>query len=107
MPSAARELFLTGMRFSAARALEIGLVHAVVAEEQVDETVQQYVREALSAGPTAVAAAKRLIPQVWGRRAEEVAELTAQAIASQRASPEGQDGLRAFLGKRRPGWVVE
>jgi methylglutaconyl-CoA hydratase len=96
--SAARELFLTGMRFDASRAHAIGLVHAVV---------RRYVGEALTAAPTAVAAAKALIPQVWGRRPEEVADLTAQAIAAQRVSPEGQDGLKAFLNKSKPAWLVE
>jgi methylglutaconyl-CoA hydratase len=105
--SAARELFLTGMRFDAQRAREIGLVHAVVPEELLDETVQRYVNEMLSAAPTAVAAAKGLIPHVWGRRPEDVADLTARAIAAQRVSPEGQEGLSAFLAKRKPGWVVE
>ena len=103
--SAARELFLTGMRFNAHRAREIGLVHAVVPEAQLDETVQRYVAEILSAAPTAVAAAKRLIPHVWGQRPENVADVTARAIASQRVSPEGQEGLRAFLEKRKPGWA--
>jgi methylglutaconyl-CoA hydratase len=102
--SAARELFLTGMRFDAARAQAIGLVHAVVPEDQLDAAVQRYVGEFLSAAPTAVATAKRLIPQVAGRRPDDVAELTAATIARQRASDEGQDGLRAFLEKRRPGW---
>jgi len=103
--SAARELFLTGMRFDARRAKEIGLVHAVVPEALLDETVQRYVNELLSAAPTAVAAAKGLIPQVWGRRPEDVADLTAAAIAAQRVSPDGQEGLRAFLEKRTPEWA--
>jgi methylglutaconyl-CoA hydratase len=103
--SAARELFLTGMRFDAKRALDIGLVHAVVPEAQLDDTVRRYVDELLTAAPTAVAAAKRLIPQVAGRRPEEVATLTATAIAEQRVSAEGQEGLRAFLEKRKPSWT--
>ena len=102
--SAARELFLSGARFSADRAREIGLVHAVVADGLLDDTVHHYVTEALGASPTALAAAKALIPQVWGRRPEEVADLTAGAIAAQRVSPEGQEGLRAFLEKRKPFW---
>jgi methylglutaconyl-CoA hydratase len=104
--SAARELFLTGMRFSAARAREIGLVHAVVPEDRLDETVQRYVDEVLGAAPTAVAAAKQLIPLVWGQQPDAVAHLTAGAIAAQRVSPEGQEGLRAFLEKRKPGWTL-
>jgi methylglutaconyl-CoA hydratase len=65
--SAARELFLTGARFSAARALTLGLVHAVVAADALDATVQQYVRELLTAAPKAIARAKALIPRVAGR----------------------------------------
>ncbi len=70
--SAARELFLTGARFSAARALSLGLVHAVVAADALDATVQQYVRELLTAAPKAIARAKALIPQVAGRPPADV-----------------------------------
>ncbi len=105
--SAARELFLTGSRFDAARAKAIGLVHAVVPAEQLDATVAAYVQESLAAAPSAVAAAKALIPEVWGRRPEDVATLTARTIAAQRGSAEGQEGLRAFLAKRDPSWVVK
>jgi methylglutaconyl-CoA hydratase len=104
-PSAARELFLTGARFSAARARDIGLVHAVVPESALDSTVQSYVSELLSSAPEAVTAAKRLIAQVTGRSAEEVADLTASTIATHRISREGQDGMRAFLEKRRAPWI--
>jgi methylglutaconyl-CoA hydratase len=103
--SAARELFLTGARFSAARAKEIGLVHACVPAAELDATVARYVDELLSAGPDAVAAAKALIPQVWGRTIEGAAPLTAAAIAARRVSAEGQEGLRAFLEKRAASWV--
>jgi methylglutaconyl-CoA hydratase len=105
--SAARELFLTGMRFPAARAKHIGLVHAVVANEALDATVAGYVKELLSAAPTGVAAAKALIPQVAGLSAEDALAITANAIASQRVSAEGQEGLTAFLQKRKPGWTAE
>lgn len=104
--SAARELFLTGARFDAARARAIGLVHDVVPADQLDRAVAHYVGEVLSAAPTGVAAAKALIPQVWGRAPEEVAALTARTIAGQRGSAEGQEGLRAFLDKGDPAWVV-
>jgi methylglutaconyl-CoA hydratase len=104
-PSAARELFLTGMRFSAARAKEIGLVHAVVPAAELDGTVERYARELLSAARTAVAASKALIPQVWGQSPEAARHLTAEAIAAQRVSAEGQEGLRAFLEKRTPRWT--
>ena len=103
--SAARELFLTGTRFSAARAKEIGLVHRVVTATALDTTVDGYVRELLTAGPEAVAAAKALILDVWGRTVEEAQPLTARAIAARRVSVEGQEGLRAFLDKRPASWT--
>lgn len=103
--SAARELFLTGMRFGAARAKEIGLVHAVVPAADLDTAVQGYVDECLTASPTALAAAKALIPRVVGKTPESVIAITAEAIAQQRVSPEGQDGLRAFLTKSQASWV--
>jgi methylglutaconyl-CoA hydratase len=104
-PSAARELFLTGMRFDAARAKEIGLVHKVVAAADLDAEVERYIGEVLSAAPTGVAASKALIPKVWGRAPKQSMADTTSAIASQRVSPEGQEGLKAFLSKDKPGWV--
>lgn len=103
--SAARELFLTGMRFDAAKAKAIGLVHEVVAADALDATVETYLAEALSASPTAVARSKALIPKVLDRAPAEVMDITAEAIAAQRVSPEGQEGLTAFLDKRTPAWT--
>jgi methylglutaconyl-CoA hydratase len=102
--SAARELFLTGARFSAGRAKEIGLVHAVVPMAGLDASVEAYIREILTAGPEAVAAAKTLIPTVWNHTLEAATDFTARAIAARRVSDEGQEGLRAFLEKRSPAW---
>ena len=102
--SAARELFLTGARFSAARAKEIGLVHAVVPVAELDAAVDRYVAELLTAGPEAVAAAKALIPQAASLSIDDAQQLTARAIAARRVSKEGQEGLRAFLDKRKPRW---
>jgi methylglutaconyl-CoA hydratase len=104
-PSAARELFLTGMRFSAARARELGLVHAVVPERDIDATVAHYVGEVLSAGPEATAAAKALIFEVGRQSIEDARPITATALATRRGSAEGQEGLRAFLEKRKPNWI--
>ena len=103
--SAARELFLTASRFSATRAREIGLVHAVVPQAQLDVAVEDYVRELLTSAPGAMASAKRLIAAVAGRPPGEVASLTAETIARQRVSVEGQDGMRAFLNKTKAGWL--
>lgn len=103
--SAARELFLTGSRFGAARAREIGLVHRVVPPGDLDQAVSAAIAEVLSAGPEAVAAAKQMIRQVWPLDAAEAAALTSEVIAARRVSPEGQEGIRAFLGKRKAGWA--
>jgi methylglutaconyl-CoA hydratase len=95
----ARRFFLTGERFDAAAALRIGLVHEITAE--LDEAVDRVVGEILTAGPEATRAAKRLIRDRPG--AEEAARLA----AGLRTSPEGQEGLRAFLDKRPPAWRSE
>jgi methylglutaconyl-CoA hydratase len=93
---AARRYFVTGERFSAEVALRIGLVHEVA--EDLDAAVDRVVAELLSAGPEAARAAKELA------RAPLAAEETARRIAAHRTSDEGQEGLRAFLEKRPPGW---
>jgi methylglutaconyl-CoA hydratase len=93
---AARRYFVTGERFSAAEALRIGLIHEVT--DDLDGAIERIVEELLSAGPAATRAAKELA------RSPQSAEETAQRIAAHRTSPEGQEGLRAFLEKRAPGW---
>ena len=102
--SAARELFLTGARFSAERAREIGLVHAVAADAELDRVVAKYVNDLLTSGPEAVAAAKRLIADVASRPRDGASQFTAEATAERRVSSEGQDGMKAFLEKRLPSW---
>ena len=104
--SAARELFLTGTRFGAARAREIGLVHAVVAVDQMDRRVADYVQEILSAAPGAIAAVKELLKQVAGRPAQGTIGLMPDTIAAWRSSAEAQEGMRAFLEKRTARWNV-
>ena len=104
-PSAARELFLTGARFSAARAREIGLVHHVVAGTDLDQKVAECVSDILAAGPQAMAAAKALIARIWARPIDnDITALTAETIARRRVSAEGQEGIKAFLEKRKPSW---
>ena len=60
---------------------------------------------ALVCGLGLAASAKALIREVWGRPAEEAQSMTARALARRRVSAEGQDGLKAFLEKRKPGWI--
>lgn len=105
--AAARELFLTAARFSAARAQSIGLVHKVVPEPNLDEAIDGYLRELLTSSPAAIAAAKRLIREIAHQRPDEVIALTTGRIAEQRTSADGQEGMRAFLEKRKPRWVSE
>jgi methylglutaconyl-CoA hydratase len=95
--SAARRYFLTGERFDAQTALRIGLVHEVAAD--LDGAVERVVGELLTSGPQAVREAKRLI------RLRPQGEETAQLAARLRAGDEGQDGLRAFLERRKPSWI--
>lgn len=103
--SHARALFLTGERFDAKRAHHIGLVHEVVVADTLDVCIERVVKEILSAGPSAVATAKGLIARVAAASYEDSREMTANAIAHQRASAEGQEGLRAFLERRPASWI--
>ncbi len=102
--SHARALALTGERFDARRALAIGLVHEVVPAEALDGAVARVAREIESASPDAIAAAKALFAAVAESSYDDSLELTAQAIALQRTSAEGQEGLRAFLERRPAAW---
>ena len=104
--SAARELFLTGRRFTAQHALDIGLVHTMVPIDDLDAGIDAVLHEVLSAGPEAIAAAKRLIAQMALLGAKDATAVTSEALAARRVSVEGQEGLRAFLQKRKPEWNI-
>jgi methylglutaconyl-CoA hydratase len=95
-PSAARRYFVTGERFDAATAVRIGLVHEVA--DDLDAAVDRLLGELRSAGPKAARHAKRLVLD------RPDGPDTARRIAERRTSDEGQEGLRAFLERRRPGW---
>ena len=99
--SHARALFLTGERFDAERARQIGLIHEVVPGGTLDAAVDARLAELHSAGPLAVAAAKLLVRRVLDNSYDDTRGITSQAIARQRTSAEGQEGLRAFLERRR------
>ena len=104
--SHARALFLTGERFGCERALSIGLIHQTASVGELDVAVERVVRELLGTGPNAVSAAKALVADVASASYEESRDLTAHAIARQRITPEAQEGLRAFLERRKAGWAL-
>jgi len=102
--SQARALFVTGERFDAAHALRIGLVHHVVPVADLDGHIATILDEFRTAAPSAIAAAKAVVRDVVAATPGEATALTARAIAKQRTSPEGQEGLRAFLERRPAAW---
>lgn len=102
---AARRYFLTGEMLNAHRAKEIGLVHEVVSAGQLDSTVTSVIDALTRNGPKAVRAAKQLIREIARMDRDDAREHTISAIARLRVSAEGQEGLTAFLEKRKPGWL--
>jgi len=100
-----REFFLTGERLSARRALEVGLVNQVVPHESLDQAVQQKVDQLLSSGPRALAMCKKLLKNVPGMSFDQAKTYTADMIARMRIGEEGQEGMNAFLEKRKPKWI--
>jgi len=104
----AHRYFLTAELFDAGTALEMGLVHEVVAPESLRETVDGMVDAMLKNSPAAMVAAKDLIHAVAGKPiGQAVLDDTAARIADIRATDEGKEGIRAFLEKRTPAWVQE
>ncbi len=101
---AARRYFLTGERFGAEEAKAIGLIHEVVPPDRLDTKVNDLVKEILRCGPNAVAIAKDVIREGLARSRDEAIDYTVKTIARVRVSPEGQEGLGAFLEKRKPSW---
>ena len=105
---AARSLFVTGERFDGVKALRIGLVqHLATAEEECETVVSTIVGRVMAASPAAIAAGKQLIRHIAGKSPDEAAAQTAACIADLRDSPEGREGIRAFLEKTRPSFAVD
>ena len=104
----ARRYFLTAERFTAAEAFRIGLVHDIVPEPELDARINELLGELLVAGPVAQLECKALIRGVAHKPIDaDVIAGTAEHIAAVRASPEGKEGVAAFLAKRSPKWVPE
>ena len=102
----ARALFLTGERFEADRALQIGLVHRVIdSVEELDAAVYETVTQLKTSGPEAVRACKQLIAHVAQHELADSIPYTIDAIATRRVSEEGQQGMQAFLRKELAPWI--
>jgi methylglutaconyl-CoA hydratase len=105
-PRQARRWFATAEVFDAQTALQIGLLHQVVPEEELDAALQRQLGLLLKAGPVAAASAKALVASVVAETdGDSRDQANAALIAALRVSPEGQEGLSAFLDKRTPSWA--
>lgn len=103
---ASRRYFLTAERFDAHAALRLGLVHEVVPVDGLDAAVRRHVDALLACGPAAQAESKDLIRRVArGPIDAEMIADTARRMARIRVSPEGREGIAAFLEKRKPSWL--
>ncbi len=101
----AREFFISGERLSAADAHRIGLVNRYYPDDQFDDEIDKLVKTILSSGPNAIKMAKELVSNVPLMTQDEFRPYTAEMIAKLRKSDEGQEGMDAFLNKRKPNWV--
>lgn len=101
----ARRWFLTAARFTAEQALAMGLVHAVVPVDQLDAAIGAELKALRAGSPAALAAAKELVAAVARPIDAAVIEDSARRIADRRASPDGREGVSAFLDKRKPDWM--
>jgi len=99
---------MTAEHFDANTALQMGLVHEAVDEQLLVGKIEQLVGLILSNGPEAVAAAKQLVLAVSGKAIDStLIEHTCEVIAGIRVSEQGQEGLNAFLEKRKPNWLKD
>ncbi len=105
--AACRRLMLTGERIDANEALRVGLLNAVVEPDELESAVEALVKRLISSGPGAIAVCKKLLREVPGMSLDEAKTFTADSLAHLRMSDEGQEGMRAFLEKRKPSWSAK
>jgi methylglutaconyl-CoA hydratase len=102
----AKRLFMTAEVISSRRARRLGLLSETVSEEELDTTIDAIVKAILKNGPTAVSQAKALANDIADRPInDDLLDYTSEVIAHIRVSDEGQEGLKAFLEKRKANWV--
>jgi len=104
----ARRYFLTGERFDSATAQALGLIQQCVSPEQLEQSAEEVISQLLKAGPRAMVEAKQLLFEISGQNVDSqlaIDKQTSKLIARLRVSSEGQEGLAAFLEKRKPVWL--
>ncbi|MFI5348738.1 MAG: enoyl-CoA hydratase-related protein [Elusimicrobiota bacterium] len=101
----ARRYYLTGEIFGPVEAVRMGLAHESVAAGELAARADFLVKNILKNGPNAVRAAKAMIPRIAAAKPSERVDLTVEKLVELRSSPEGQEGLAAFLEKRSASWV--
>ncbi len=104
-PADARAAFLRGNRFSAGEAAEMGLIHAAVARDRLDDEVDAVIADLLAGSPAAIAASKRLLAEVQASPIDDAFRWTAELSAELFRSDEAREGMTAFLEKRTAAWV--
>ena len=102
---ACRELFLSGERISADQANALGLVNDVVTHVNLTKRVEEKVSNLLTSGPHALAVSKELLSKISRMPLSEARDYTAKVIAQLRCGDEAQEGMTAFLEKRKPNWL--
>jgi methylglutaconyl-CoA hydratase len=105
--SRARRFFLSGERISAEQARNAGLVTHVVPHEELDDSIDRIIEQLVTSGPYALGACKRLIEGVSAMSLAEAKRFTAEVLADLRKGQEGQEGMAAFLEKRKPRWLSD
>ena len=104
----ARRLFLTAAAFTGDDARELGLLHFATAPDRLDQLVAEQVDHLLRGGPAALKAAKQLVRRVaYCHDREALGDETARLLARLRVSPEGKEGLSAFLERRKAAWTPD
>ena len=101
-----RELFLSGERMDAQKALLFGFANQVVPADELKTVVEKQIEQLMSSGPNALAICKDLLEKVPQMSLEQAKKYTAESIAALRVSDEGQEGMKAFFEKRKPNWVA-